>query len=161
MSKKIVVTGIGASSPLGGTASESWEALLAGESGIRTLEQEWVAKYELPVTLAEGDRVRAVLLASGVNSAGRTIGLSLPNGEAQAALMERVMREAGVEPEQFGYFEAHGTGTSVNVSGAISSAKISRNSQVVCHVCAAGRTARGRPMGRKTPVSRVLNCTAP
>ncbi|MDT8330303.1 type I polyketide synthase [Roseomonas gilardii] len=61
--------------------------------------------------LAEGDQVRAVLLASGVNSAGRTIGLSLPNGEAQAALMARVMREAEVEPEQFGYFEAHGTGT--------------------------------------------------
>ncbi|WP_416446873.1 beta-ketoacyl-[acyl-carrier-protein] synthase family protein [Leucobacter sp. HNU] len=57
MSKKIVVTGIGASSPLGGTASESWEALLAGESGIRTLEQEWVAKYELPVTFAGQARV--------------------------------------------------------------------------------------------------------
>jgi len=29
MTKKIVVTGIGASSPLGGTAPESWAALLA------------------------------------------------------------------------------------------------------------------------------------
>lgn len=62
MSKKIVVTGIGASSPLGGTASESWEALLAGESGIRTLEQEWVAKYELPVTFAGQARVSAEVL---------------------------------------------------------------------------------------------------
>ena len=52
MSKKIVVTGIGATSPLGGTASESWEGLLAGESGVRTLEHEWVEKYELPVTFA-------------------------------------------------------------------------------------------------------------
>ncbi len=57
MSKKIVVTGIGASSPLGGTAAESWESLLAGESGVRTLEQEWVAKYELPVTFAGQARV--------------------------------------------------------------------------------------------------------
>lgn len=57
MSKKIVVTGIGASSPIGGTASDSWEALLAGESGVRTLEQEWVAKYELPVTFAGQARV--------------------------------------------------------------------------------------------------------
>ncbi|PII81582.1 beta-ketoacyl-[acyl-carrier-protein] synthase II [Leucobacter sp. OLJS4] len=57
MSKKIVVTGIGASSPLGGTATESWESLLAGESGVRTLEQEWVAKYELPVTFAGQARV--------------------------------------------------------------------------------------------------------
>ncbi|MBC9954842.1 beta-ketoacyl-[acyl-carrier-protein] synthase family protein [Leucobacter sp. cx-42] len=52
MSKKIVVTGIGASSPIGGTASESWEALLAGKSGVRTLEHDWVEKYELPVTFA-------------------------------------------------------------------------------------------------------------
>jgi len=52
MTKKIVVTGIGATSPLGGTAPDSWKALLAGESGITTLEQEWVAKHDLPVTFA-------------------------------------------------------------------------------------------------------------
>ena len=50
MTKKIVVTGIGATSPLGGTAQDSWTALLAGESGVSTLEHDWVAKYDLPVT---------------------------------------------------------------------------------------------------------------
>ncbi|AWB95448.1 beta-ketoacyl-ACP synthase [Agromyces badenianii] len=58
MTKKIVITGIGASSPLGGTAPESWSALLAGESGARTLEHEWVAEYELPVTFAAEAKVR-------------------------------------------------------------------------------------------------------
>jgi 3-oxoacyl-[acyl-carrier-protein] synthase II len=58
MTKKIVVTGIGASSPLGGTASESWKALLAGESGIRTLEYDWVAEHNLPVTFAGEAKVR-------------------------------------------------------------------------------------------------------
>ncbi|WP_223690474.1 beta-ketoacyl-[acyl-carrier-protein] synthase family protein [Leifsonia poae] len=58
MTKKIVVTGIGASSPLGGTAPESWEALLAGVSGARTLEHDWVAEYELPVTFAAEAKVR-------------------------------------------------------------------------------------------------------
>lgn len=58
MTKKIVVTGIGATSPLGGTAGSSWEALLAGESGVRTLEHEWVAKHELPVTFAAEAKVR-------------------------------------------------------------------------------------------------------
>ncbi|USQ72958.1 acyltransferase domain-containing protein [Roseomonas mucosa] len=83
----------------------------AADGYVRAEGAGMVLLKPLDRALAEGDRVRAVLLASGVNSAGRTIGLSLPNGEAQAALMERVMREAGVEPEQFGYFEAHGTGT--------------------------------------------------
>lgn len=57
MTKKIVITGIGASSPLGGTAAESWANLLAGESGVRTLDYEWVEKYELPVTFAGQARV--------------------------------------------------------------------------------------------------------
>ena len=58
MTKKIVITGIGATSPLGGTARESWEALLAGESGARSLEHEWVHEHELPVTFAAEARVR-------------------------------------------------------------------------------------------------------
>ncbi|HEV7847961.1 MAG TPA: beta-ketoacyl-[acyl-carrier-protein] synthase family protein [Mycetocola sp.] len=58
MTKKIVVTGIGASSPLGGTAVESWKALLAGESGIRSLEHDWVAEHNLPVTFAGEAKVR-------------------------------------------------------------------------------------------------------
>ncbi len=58
MTKKIVVTGIGTSSPLGGTAPESWTALLAGESGAKALTHEWVAQYELPVTFAAEAKVR-------------------------------------------------------------------------------------------------------
>lgn len=59
MTKKIVITGIGATTPIGGTARDSWKALLAGESGARTLEQDWVAEYELPVTFAATAKVAA------------------------------------------------------------------------------------------------------
>ena len=52
MVKKVVVTGIGATTPLGGDSKSTWENLLAGKSGISTLKQEWVAKHELPVTFA-------------------------------------------------------------------------------------------------------------
>ena len=58
MTKKIVVTGIGATSPLGGTAPETWDALLAGESGIHTIEHDWVAAHDLPVTFAGQAKVR-------------------------------------------------------------------------------------------------------
>jgi 3-oxoacyl-[acyl-carrier-protein] synthase II len=50
--KTVVVTGIGAISPLGATAPDSWEALLAGKSGITTITDDWVEKYELPVHFA-------------------------------------------------------------------------------------------------------------
>jgi len=58
MAQKIVVTGIGASTPLGGTAPESWEALLAGESGIHTLDNDWAEEYGLAVDFAGEARVR-------------------------------------------------------------------------------------------------------
>lgn len=50
--RRIVVTGVGATTPLGGTMTQTWEALLAGESGARPLPQEWLDRYALPVTFA-------------------------------------------------------------------------------------------------------------
>jgi 3-oxoacyl-[acyl-carrier-protein] synthase II len=58
MTKRIVVTGIGASTPLGGTAQDTWTALLAGESGANSLEYEWASMYDLPVTFAMEAKVR-------------------------------------------------------------------------------------------------------
>lgn len=58
MTKKIVVTGIGATSPLGGNVQDTWTALLAGTSGVRTLPYEWVEQYQLPVTFAAEAAVR-------------------------------------------------------------------------------------------------------
>ena len=63
--------------------------------------------------IADGDQIRAVIRGTGTNSAGRTVGLSLPNREAQAALLHDVLARSGLSPAQFGYFEAHGTGTLV------------------------------------------------
>ncbi|RNI20497.1 beta-ketoacyl-ACP synthase II [Flexivirga caeni] len=50
--KRVVITGLGATTPIGGTAPETWEALLAGESGAKPLPAEWLERYELPVTFA-------------------------------------------------------------------------------------------------------------
>ncbi len=47
---RIVVTGIGAMTPLGGDLVTSWEGLLAGRSGVVIVEDEWAR--ELPVRLA-------------------------------------------------------------------------------------------------------------
>jgi 3-oxoacyl-[acyl-carrier-protein] synthase II len=50
--RRVVVTGLGATTPVGGTVPETWEAILAGRSGARTMDYDWVSKYELPVTFA-------------------------------------------------------------------------------------------------------------
>ncbi|MEW2045869.1 beta-ketoacyl-[acyl-carrier-protein] synthase family protein [Streptomyces sp. NPDC005476] len=41
--RTVVVTGIGATTPLGGDAASTWEGLVAGKSGVKVLEQEWAA----------------------------------------------------------------------------------------------------------------------
>lgn len=48
--KTVVITGFGATTPLGGDAPSTWEGLLAGRSGVRTLEEDWAA--DLPVRIA-------------------------------------------------------------------------------------------------------------
>ncbi|NJQ04069.1 beta-ketoacyl-[acyl-carrier-protein] synthase family protein [Streptomyces lonarensis] len=48
--RTVVVTGIGATTPLGGDSASTWDGLMAGRSGVRPLEQEWAA--ELPVRIA-------------------------------------------------------------------------------------------------------------
>ncbi|MFK0289872.1 SDR family NAD(P)-dependent oxidoreductase [Streptomyces sp. NPDC090442] len=62
---------------------------------------------------ADGDRVLGVILGSGTNSDGRTAGVSLPNADAQEALLRAVYEQAGVSPDELVYLEAHGTGTLV------------------------------------------------
>ena len=47
--RRVVVTGLGATTPLGGTFTDTWAAVLAGQSAARTMSYEWVEKYELPV----------------------------------------------------------------------------------------------------------------
>ena len=48
----VVVTGLGATTPLGGDVPSTWEGALAGRSGVRTLENDWVATYGLEVGFA-------------------------------------------------------------------------------------------------------------
>jgi Polyketide synthase modules and related proteins len=61
--------------------------------------------------LAAGHTIHAVVCASGVNQDGRTDGISLPNSEAQEALVRDVYSRAGISPAEVDYVEAHGTGT--------------------------------------------------
>jgi 3-oxoacyl-[acyl-carrier-protein] synthase II len=48
--RTVVVTGIGATTPLGGDSATTWEGLVAGRSGVAPLQHEWAA--DLPVRIA-------------------------------------------------------------------------------------------------------------
>jgi acyl transferase domain-containing protein len=61
--------------------------------------------------IADGDPVHAIVRNSGLNQDGKTLGISLPNEDAQEDLMRKVYAGVGLNPLETGYVEAHGTGT--------------------------------------------------
>lgn len=50
MTSTVVVTGLGATTPLGGDVASTWKAMLAGRSGISALTQDWAE--DLPTRIA-------------------------------------------------------------------------------------------------------------
>lgn len=60
MTRKVVVTGLGATTPIGGDVPTAWENALNGVSGISTIDEPWVQEYDLPVSIAGRVAVQAV-----------------------------------------------------------------------------------------------------
>lgn len=52
MVRSVAITGLGTTNPLGGDVQRTWQAALAGTSGVHALTEDWVERYELPVGFA-------------------------------------------------------------------------------------------------------------
>lgn len=65
----------------------------------------------LKQAIKDHDHIYGVIKGSGMNHGGRTNGYTVPNPNAQAALIENVLRKSSTNPESITYLEAHGTGT--------------------------------------------------
>lgn len=68
---------------------------------LKTLEQ----------AVADGDRIRAVIVGTAVNNDGGGESLVTPNPDGQQRLLQGVYAGAGLDPAMIDYVEAHGTGT--------------------------------------------------
>jgi 3-oxoacyl-[acyl-carrier-protein] synthase II len=104
--RRVVVTGLGATTPVGGTVQETWDAILAGESGARPLPEEWVTRHELPVTFAATIKTPPEEVLSRVETKRLD-----PSGQYALIASREAWADAGspeVEPERLGV--AIGTG---------------------------------------------------
>ncbi|MEV0292234.1 SDR family NAD(P)-dependent oxidoreductase [Nocardia sp. NPDC050710] len=72
-----------------------------------------VVLKKLDDAVRDGDRIYAVVKATGSNQDGRTTAITVPNADSQESLARAVCARAGLAPEQITYVEAHGTGTPV------------------------------------------------
>jgi acyl transferase domain-containing protein/NADPH:quinone reductase-like Zn-dependent oxidoreductase/surfactin synthase thioesterase subunit/aryl carrier-like protein len=61
----------------------------------------------------DGDKIYAVIRGSAINHDGATKGISVPNPVAHKALLRAAYEDAGVDPHEVQYVEAHGPGTFV------------------------------------------------
>jgi 3-oxoacyl-[acyl-carrier-protein] synthase II len=102
----IVVTGLGATTPLGADVPSTWEALLAGRSGVQPLDAPWAD--DLPVHIA------APAAADPVEALGRVAARRLDRSQQFALVAAReAWTDAGcpaVEPERLAVVLASGIG---------------------------------------------------
>lgn len=89
---------------------------------------------------ADGDRILAVIRGSAVNQDGKSNGLTAPNGLAQERVIREALDRAGLAPEDIGYVEVHGTGTSLGDP---------------IEVEAIGRVQAGRPADRPVVLGTI------
>nr|QED55503.1 TRI17 [Trichoderma albolutescens] len=73
------------------------------------------------------DPIRAIIRDAAINQDGLTVGITLPSGDAQEVLEQKVWHHIGLDPQSVGYVEAHGTGTLVG-----DSAELEAISRVFC-----------------------------
>jgi len=106
--QRIVVTGLGATTPVGGTATETWEAILAGRSGVCLMPFDWVETYQLPVKIAATIKQSPLEVLSKVET--RRLD---PAGQYGLIAAREAWADAGtpeVEPERLGVVIGSGIG---------------------------------------------------
>lgn len=96
--------------------SDRSNGMTYGESAISILIKP------LERAIADKDYIHAVICGTAVNNNGnRSAGLNAPDSVAQADVIEKAWRKAGINPLELGFIEAHGSGTvlgdSIEVGG--------------------------------------------
>jgi 3-oxoacyl-[acyl-carrier-protein] synthase II len=109
---RVVVTGLGATSPVGGDVASTWSALLEGRSGVNPLTHEWAEQLNTRIAaevavepLEVLDRVKARRL----DRSGQFALIAALEAWADAGLVDGVAGGA-VDPERLGVAMASGIG---------------------------------------------------
>jgi 3-oxoacyl-[acyl-carrier-protein] synthase II len=109
----VVVTGIGATTPLGGDSASTWEGLLAGRSGVGPLTHDWAA--DLPVRIAAEIAVEPTETiprpqARKLDRSAQFALIAAREAWADAGYSGRAGEDAQLPPERLGAVVASGIG---------------------------------------------------
>ncbi|MFI8928016.1 beta-ketoacyl-ACP synthase II [Streptomyces sp. NPDC053474] len=111
--RTVVVTGIGATTPLGGDAASTWEGLLAGRSGVSLLEQDWAE--DLPVRIAgqiavEPGEILPRPQARKLDRSAQFALIAAQEAWQDAGFTAKAGEDASVDPDRLGAVIASGIG---------------------------------------------------
>ncbi|TLS47221.1 beta-ketoacyl-[acyl-carrier-protein] synthase family protein [Streptomyces montanus] len=111
--RTVVVTGIGATTPLGGDAASTWEGLIAGRSGVRPLEQDWAAEQAVRIAAqiaVEPGEVIPRPQARRLDRSAQFALIAAKEAWADAGYTDKAGEGADVDPGRLGAVIASGIG---------------------------------------------------
>ncbi|GHF88861.1 3-oxoacyl-[acyl-carrier-protein] synthase II [Amycolatopsis bartoniae] len=116
----VVITGLGATTPLGGDVASTWDGLLAGRSGVRRIEADWVERFDLPVkigaALAEEPTEKLPRVqARRLDRCEQIAIIAARQAWADAGFTEPTDEHSDVEPERLGVSIGTGIGGPVTL----------------------------------------------
>lgn len=109
----VVVTGVGATTPLGGDSASTWDGLVAGRSGVRHIGEEWAE--QLPVQIAARIAVEPTetiprAQARKLDRSAQFALVAAREAWADAGFTARAGEDASVDPDRLGTVVASGIG---------------------------------------------------
>jgi 3-oxoacyl-[acyl-carrier-protein] synthase II len=109
----VVVTGLGATTPLGGDVASTWDAMLAGRSGVTALTQEWAE--QLPVRIAAQLAVEPSEVMERVKLRRLDRSEAIALIAAHEAWRDAGLADAGLDPERLAVSFGSGIGGAVTL----------------------------------------------
>ncbi|MFZ2012552.1 MAG: beta-ketoacyl-ACP synthase II [Nocardioides sp.] len=106
--KRVVVTGLGTTNPVGGDVSSTWEALVKGQSGVRHLDDPWAE--DLPVKIAGRIAVEPTEVLERVKARRLDRSSQFAMVAAMEAWRDSGLEDEEVDPERLGVAMASGIG---------------------------------------------------
>ncbi|HEX3590360.1 MAG TPA: beta-ketoacyl-[acyl-carrier-protein] synthase II [Pseudonocardiaceae bacterium] len=106
----VVVTGMGATTPLGGDVASTWDGLLAGRSGARKLDFDWVERFDMPVKFAAPLVVEPTEILPRVEARRLDRAEQVAIVAAQQAWEDAKLGEAEADPDRLAVIVGTGIG---------------------------------------------------
>jgi len=110
---RVFVTGLGATSPVGGDVSSTWDALLEGRSGVRTLAHDWAEQLGTQIAAevaVDPTEVLERVKARRLDRSGQLALIAGLEAWADSGLTTEEGGEATVDSERLGVAMASGIG---------------------------------------------------